>query len=209
MDYLPTELPADKIYRENAWSKLFTFTEGFLDDQDVVADFYVENTPIGYTVTPDVDGVNLTLNVPVDKVRELPAAFTYKLSVGDTTLLSGYVRVTLGSGTNNAGILAVNITEGRATFIEISNYAVNAALTAEATIARDEAVAAADEVAQSRRLSVATRSAIDAHLESGTARLFEVAIDETLGNSTLVPYRWNGSVLFMYDIYPADPQPTL
>lgn len=75
--------------------------------------------------------------------------------------------------------------------------------------ARQEVEQVRDEVSESSRVLVPTRAAIDALLESGKPRLFEVAVDETLGNQELVPYRWNGSVLFMYDIYPSTTQPVI
>ncbi len=155
---------------------------------------YGETDPVNYNVMLDGDSY-LIVEVPgLDIVAGLAA------QVAADRVQTGLDRIATGEDrTATAGSASAALTSEQ----NAANHETGAN---DAKVAAEEA---RDEVAESRRFSVATRAAIDVHLESGKPRLFEVAIDETLGDSALVPYRWNGSILFMYDIYPALTQPTI
>lgn len=61
---------------------------------------------------------------------------------------------------------------------------------------------------ETERLSVSSFALMKTLIQPNKPRLFLVQFDETLNGQANVKYDWNGKILFQFDIYALDPQPT-
>jgi len=71
------------------------------------------------------------------------------------------------------------------------------------------------QIDEGRRIRVPTYSEMEDLLIADTPRKYRVTADESqINEETGLPepyvlYTWDGEILYMYDIYPKNPQPTV
>ena len=207
MNYLPVTVESDIIFRENSWTRQFTFNDpSYLTGKTVHIAFWVGNRMYNelYEITPS--GGDVVLSLTADEVRSLPAKFEYYLLIDDDSICGGNVSVRMGTGSNTSGVTQITINGDHVTTIQIPGYSVVAGLVSEAIEAKEGAEAAVisaagilidvqevrDQVTDTSPAVVATHAAMMALVVSGKPRQFQVTTDEVGGGSN-VNYFWNGA----------------
>ena len=181
MNYLPVTVESDIIFRENSWTRQFTFNDpSYLNGKSVHIAFWVGNRMYNelYQITPS--GGDVVLSLTSDEVRALPAKFEYYLLIDDESICGGNVSVRMGTGNNTSGVTQITINGDHVTIIQIPGYSVLAGFTERAEAAAEGAEEDAEQTALDRVATGEDRSVVvTARNEAVAAKDLAVPAAET------------------------------
>lgn len=152
MNYLPSNIDSDSIFRENPWTKLFRFDESFLSGKEIRVEIWGGNTIISVIPETNINGPDFNFYLNIGQVRSLPSSFVYYIIFNDVYLLGGKVYILTGTGSQSTGVTSVVIQEGDVTTVQIDGVEAVSELVAKvqqdaASVASDKQDVAADRVA--------------------------------------------------------------
>lgn len=221
---LPANIRKHTLFQENEYSHTIVFPEGFTMPDSVTAEVRRDGVvQQGISPTVTVDNLRVTFTYTTEMLVKMYSRYEQYFIFGGDYLLGGYVLISNEFGDPDNGETNVIIAGDQVTTIEIPGLAIaegklQEVLAAAEQVSQDkqsvssdksDVMEAKDEVLESKRVKVLTFALVLPLCLADAPKLFDVAVDETLGNQTHIPYRWDGEILFMYDIYPSLTQPTL
>lgn len=228
---LPSNLKRHTMFRDKPYSHKVNFPDGFPMPSLITAEVRKGSKVIpGITPEISITGQSFTFTYQPSTLAKIRGLYDQYYLFDGQQYLGGEINTVVQIGDPDGGetnvviagdtvttiqIPGLDVTEGK--LQEVLTVAAGVVTAGSEIETKRQEVAgntqvvleAAQEFDETKRVKLASFAAVLPLCIANKPRLFSVNVDETLGNSVHVPYRWDGAILFMYDIYPSSIQPTL